>query len=238
MCPPEVWRWMSAIGHPLVEMIRTTLRHRPDGAMCPPIRNKMRFVTAEHGPWAPLAVDEVAALLGGAPLEWWISGGRALELHLGRSWREHDDTDLGIRRVDAATLHGTLAGWDLHVAAAGRLTEWDGRALDASRHENNVWCRRTPTGPWQLDVTVGDGDEREWGYRRDPRLRRPWREAVLRSAEGVPYLAPELQLLFKSKNRRPKDDVDAAEVLPYLDPARVAWLCDALPDGHPWRRWA
>lgn len=37
--------------------------------------------------------------------------------------------------------------------------------------------------------------------------------AVLRSAAGIPYLAPELQLLYKSKGLRPKDDVDAAEVI-------------------------
>ena len=40
--------------------------------------------------------------------------------------------------------------------------------------------------------------------------------AVLRTTDGIAYLAPELQLLFKSKNRRLKDDVDAAEVIPAL----------------------
>ena len=41
--------------------------------------------------------------------------------------------------------------------------------------------------------------------------------AVLLSEQGIPYLAPEIQLLFKSKNNRTKDDGDATEVIPALD---------------------
>jgi len=61
-------------------------------------------------------------------------------------------------------------------------------------------------------------------------------EAVLRTADGVPYLAPELQLLFKSEAPREKDDVDTREVIPELDPTRRARLADLLPGDHPWER--
>ena len=37
-------------------------------------------------------------------------------------------------------------------------------------------------------------------------------EAVLTTADGVRYLAPEVQLLFKSKDVRGKDDVDRQRV--------------------------
>jgi hypothetical protein len=56
------------------------------------------------------------------------------------------------------------------------------------------------TGSWCLDVTLAEGDSEAWVYRRDPRIRVPWPQAVLSTADGVPYLAPELQLLFKSKD--------------------------------------
>jgi hypothetical protein len=85
-----------------------------------------------------------------------------------------------------------------------------------------------------LDIVVGEGDDDEWIYRRDPSVRRPWRDAVLRTGEGLSYLAPELQLLFKSGNPRPKDDEDLAEVLPHLDPSRRAALAELLPADHPW----
>ncbi len=53
---------------------------------------------------------------------------------------------------------------------------------------------------------------------------------------GVPYLAPELQLLFKSKGLRLKDDLDAGEVVPELDARRRAQLSRLLATGHPWQR--
>src|SRR5947209_7130682 len=166
------------------------------------------------GRWQPLTVPQIAALFADAPFRWWISGGMALELHTGRSWRTHEDADVGIRRVDAVLLSAVLDGWDVHVASQGVLRPWGGAPLDAARNENNLWCRSAPSEPWALDVTISDGDDDEWVFRRDPAVRRPWNEAVLLAGDGVPFLAPELQLLFKSKDLRAKDDVDAREVIP------------------------
>jgi hypothetical protein len=186
------------------------------------------------GPWDPLGIDEAAVVFGAAPFRWWIGGGRALELHLGRRWRAHDDTDVGMCRRDVSALRSVLAGWDIHVAAAGRLTPWTGEELSAARSENNLWCRRRAGDAWQLDVTLGDGDDEQWIYRRDPRVRVQWAQAVRRTAAGVPYLAPHLQLLFKSKDPRAKDDVDAAVVIPGLDESEARWLAHHLRPGHPW----
>lgn len=70
------------------------------------------------------------------------------------AWRDHDDVDVGVRRSDAPAVHRHLAGWDLHVVAGGVLSPWDGRPLDEASAENNVWGRRTPTGPWVIDVQL------------------------------------------------------------------------------------
>ena len=45
------------------------------------------------GRWQPLSVTATIDTYRGAPFRWWLSGGHAFELHLGRSWRHHDDTD-------------------------------------------------------------------------------------------------------------------------------------------------
>ncbi|MCP4222887.1 MAG: hypothetical protein GY773_06050 [Actinomycetia bacterium] len=58
--------------------------------------------------------------------------------------------------------------------------------------------------------------------------------AVLATGDNIPYLAPELQVLFKSI--RPKNDVDANAVIPRLEPERRIWLCDQLPSDHRWQR--
>lgn len=188
------------------------------------------------GTWTPLGLEAVIKRFSPAPFRWWISGGRALDLHVGRSWREHEDTDVGVVRSELRLVHALLSDWDLHVAAAGHLTPWHGDPLDAALHQNNVWCRFAPDDPWVLDLTIGDGSDTGWIYRRDTSVQVPWELAVLRTTEGVPYLAPELQLLFKSQGLRPKDDLDASEVVPELDARRRAQLSRLLATDHPWQR--
>lgn len=187
------------------------------------------------GAWEPLELGELIQVFDSWPGRWWISGGVALELHLGRSWRAHDDSDVSIPRDDAVSLLVVLDGWDIQVAAAGRLTPWDGSAVAADANQNNLWCRKAPNEPWCLDVTISEGDSECWIYRRDPTLRVPWEEAVRRSEAGIAYLAPELQLLFKSKGNRPKDDQDATEVIPALNVGQQHRLRDLLPANHPWQ---
>jgi hypothetical protein len=189
----------------------------------------------EFGPWVPLTVAEAVRLLSGAPFRWWVTGGHALELHLGESWRDHADFDIGICRRDVPLVFGWLSGWEVVVAAEGRLTPWRGQQLSTERNHNNLWCRPNEGDPWRLDIAVGSGTEARWVYRRDERVWRPWDDAVLSTAEGVPYLAPELQLLFKSKGLRGKDHIDAAHVIPRLEPGRRRALMSLLPEAHPWQ---
>ncbi len=183
-------------------------------------------------PWTPMAVDEVVSHLAGAPFRWWLSGGHALDLHLGYSWREHSDTDVGLVFGEVGAVFNWFEGWSLAVAAGGTLTEWNGRPL--AEGENNIWGRRA--GNWKVDLTVGSGTDEEWIYRRNPEIRRPWRNAVLYTGDGVPYLAPDLQLLFKSKDVRPKDEVDAGQVIPILSRAERGFLQENLPADHVWQR--
>lgn len=187
-------------------------------------------------PWSPISVKEAVRLFMDAPFRWWIGGGHALELHVGDLRRTHDDLDIGICRHQAPQAYGWLKGWEMHVAAAGRLSRWDGSPLRADRYENNVWVRRSSDSPWAFDLTVGEGNEGEWIYRRDASVNRPWETAVLRTRSGVPYLAPELQLLFKSKDLRPKDHADAERVIPVLDDRERLFLAVHLVADHPWQR--
>ena len=189
----------------------------------------------ELGPWEPLELGEVIQVFEEFPAPWWICGGHALELHLGRSWRAHDDIDVGVLREDASGLAQLLEGWDVEIAASGVLSPWTGTALRVEENQNNLWCRKRPDQPWCLDVTIGEGTQGLWIFRRDPTIRSPREQAILRTKEGVRYLAPELQLLYKSKDMRPKDDLDAREVIPGLTPGQRTHLRALLAAGHPWR---
>ena len=62
-------------------------------------------------------------------------------------------------------------------------------------------------------------------------------EAVTRTAEGIPYLRPDLALLGKAKHCRPKDEADLALVVPTLDQPARRRLREGLMAagaGHAW----
>jgi hypothetical protein len=160
----------------------------------------------------------------------------ALELHLGRSWRSHEDSDVSVLRTDVSALTTVLNGWDIQIAAASTLTPWDGGGVSSRANQNNLWCRRAPDQPWSLDVTISEGDQECWIFRRDPTLQVRWEDAVLGTDQGVPYLEPVLQLLYKSKNNRPKDDRDATEVIPTLAMEQRRRLRSLLPVDHAWQQ--
>lgn len=186
--------------------------------------------------WDPLSLKETVAVFAGAPFRWWICGGVALQLYAEDAWRSHDDIDVGVHRAQAASVYTWLSpAWDLWVAARGILTRWHGQALDSSRDENNVWARKSPDGPWRFDLTVSSGNDDEWIYRRDESIRQPWNTAVRRTIDDIPYLTPEIQLLFKSKDPRPRDDLDAGKVIPLLDDQQKGFLMAGLGSEHPWR---
>jgi hypothetical protein len=83
--------------------------------------------------------------------------------------------------------------------------------------------------------TDGDG----WVFKRDPAIRGPVAALGLRTPDGVPYLRPEIQLLYKAKPETlAKDQADFDLTLPELPGEARAWLLAGLekrfPGGHEW----
>lgn len=74
-------------------------------------------------------------------------------------------------------------------------------------------------------------------FRRDHDVRLPIADIDLRSANGIPYLAPEVVLLYKAKQQREHDELDLAAALPLLSPRQRGWLragIERVHPGHPW----
>ena len=192
------------------------------------------------GEWEPLSVEAVTGLLRGRDARWWIAGGWALDLHLGRQTRPHHDIDVLVLREDLPAVRQRLRGWDLHAAdppGAGMLRPWpEDEQLPAALHD--IWCRPTPTSPWVLQLMVDDTDGADWLYRRDSRIRRP--VAGLHgpaSTAARRVLAPEVQLLYKSRALRSKDVEDFSTLVGGLEDDQRDWLRRSLSmvsPGHAW----
>jgi hypothetical protein len=184
-----------------------------------------------------MSVAAAAGLFAAFDRPWWIAGGVAIDLFVGRRTRDHGDLDVEVLARDQDRVRGVLEGWDLFVAHGGRLRPWEaGERLVPGR--GSLWCRPSSAVGWALQVLIADADGDAWIFRRDPRIRLPLAEVVRRSAEGVPFLAPQVQLLFKAKAVRPVDQVDFDAAAPLLDPTAGAWLVEALALAHPGHPWS
>ena len=110
-------------------------------------------------------------------------------------------------------------------------------AFDLLLETHQTWVREPATCLWRLDVFREPHDGDTWVCRRDERIRMPYARLIERTDEGIPYMRPEVVLLFKAKHERAKDDEDFEAVVPHLDPERRRWLEDALGLVHPGHRW-
>jgi aminoglycoside-2''-adenylyltransferase len=187
---------------------------------------------------------EVAAALARLRVSFFIAGGWAIDLHLGRVTREHHDVDVSILRCHQSRLHESLDGWTMKkiiphpegLANRGTLADWrPGERLEQPVHQINVY-RRGETEP-ALQVMLEESSNEEWIYRRNPAIRMPVKRMGFHSLQGLPYLAPEIVLLFKSKHLQAHDRIDFNVALPALSSDSRIWLRAALERSSPDHEW-
>lgn len=185
--------------------------------------------------WQPYTPEELTDRLAGLPVTWAIAGGWALDLFLGRVTREHSDLEIALPASAFELLTPLFAGWRFFVPIAGTLTSADPESLAA---DFQTWALDPVTGMWRFDVFREPHDGDTWICRRDERIRRPYAEVVRRTPAGIPFVVPEVALLFKAKASRDKDQRDFAATLPELSAGQRGWLDAALAvihPEHPWR---
>jgi Aminoglycoside-2''-adenylyltransferase len=194
------------------------------------------------GAWRPWSPRQVARFFTPLAVPWWIAGGWAIDLFLGTQTRAHEDIDVQILRRDQHTVRALFGAWDMQAALppprdeARPFLTWQLEGiLDAAIHD--IWCRPTPTQPWAIQLMIADTYDDMWRFRRTPTIMRPVATLGSITADGIPYLVPEIQLLYKAKGLRPKDEADFTQTLPALNEERRHWLRNALAEAHPAHPW-
>lgn len=172
-----------------------------------------------------------------APFPWWVAGGHALDLAVGRPIRARKDVDLAILRRDQAALRTHLVEWEVAAVRPGHgLSPWSAGAwLEPPIHE--LWARPRAAVTWRFEVLLNEADDARWLYRRDPRISLPLAAVLNSRVGGVPVLPPEVVLLYKAKAPRPEDEIDFQAARETLSKAARAWLRAALTMAHPGHRW-
>ena len=190
------------------------------------------------------ALLEVVEALGNLRAPFYIAGGWAIDLHLGRVTREHHDVDTLVMRRDHLLLHKALSGFSLKkiipppdgIPSRGTVVEWpEGERLELPVHQINAY-RGDESEP-AFQVMLAESNDADWIFRRNPQVRMPLTRIGFYPLWGLPYLAPEIVLLFKAKHLEARDRIDYENVSPMLSADARAWLRDAIEKTHPGHEW-
>ncbi|WP_318671677.1 nucleotidyltransferase domain-containing protein [Paenibacillus sp. PSB04] len=199
----------------------------------------MGYLRSDIYNWMPISIPEIQDIFSKIPIHWCIAGGWALDLHLGKQTRKHSDVDIAITREQHLLAYQYLnQDWVLYKAEEGKLTLWQDQ--EYLHTTNDIWVSRSKDAPFVFQLMLLNTEGTTWKYNRNHLITRPVDELFLKTKEEIPYMRPEIQLLYKggASQVREKDYLDFQTVLPSLSPKEKAWLKSSLnlqfPEGHDW----
>jgi hypothetical protein len=182
--------------------------------------------------WTP---SHVAHILTGVATPWYVAAGWALDLFRGAQTREHGDIEIGIPAAGFPEIRDRFPGHVFDAVGSGRI--WENTTPDVLAAVHQTWLRDPATGNYLVDVFREPHDGDTWICRRDETIRLPYSDIIHRTHDGIPYLAPELVLLFKANAVRRKDQADFDGTVPHLNAAQREALAELLGRVHPGHHW-
>ena len=186
--------------------------------------------------WDPWHPRDFAARMGGADFPWYVAAGWAIDLFLGTRTRDHEDLEIAVPSSFFGTLPPRFPEMDFWVPQGEfQLARMTTETLAGESHQ--TWAYERAAQVWRFDVFREPHEGDTWICRRDESIRRPYSQIIGVTADGIPYLMPEVCLLFKAKAARDKDRADFDAAMPRLSEAQRQWLHDALVKVHPGHEW-
>lgn len=211
-------------------------------------------------------VKKTRAILQPANFDWCICGGFAIDLFHGAETRKHIDVDVCAfwENRNDIIMFMKNKGWTVYEPCGNDKIHLISDINDQKILKNNIFCVKT--GNTSFHVTdLGDDmfnctidrvepndldfleflfnrrDNDNFIYGRNPDIKRGLSKAIFRSG-NIPYLSPEITLLYKSTNTDNADyQHDFDITFNKMDAESKMWLIDSLkvcfPQGHKWLQW-
>ena len=178
--------------------------------------------------------QNVNALMAKFNKTWFIAGGWAIDLFIGEETREHKDLEIAIFRKDQLHLKSYLNDWDFKKVVKGEFFNWENEFLELPIHELHATNKLNGN---KIEVLLNETEDNDWKFRRDVRISAPLNSVWSVSENGIPYLKPEIVLLYKAKNTREKDHQDFRAIKDFLNNEQKQWLRNALELHEPEHKW-
>lgn len=209
-------------------------------------------------------IAEADQLLKKGGFEYAFCGGYAIELFLNRTVRRHSDIDVSAYWYDRDKIIAFFQslGWNVYEMCGGGIAHHITDIKNQIKAKRNIFCfkdgcslvRLSPKdqkdmycldfdhgGQTEFDfieILFNNRNENSFLYARNENILLPLKKTILTQA-GIPYLAPELVLLYKSTDTgREGYQQDYDSVTEKMSAEQKEWLREALwsmyPAGHKW----
>lgn len=210
-------------------------------------------------------LEELKTFMAGSEFQWAVCGGFALDLFLDRNIRKHGDLDICVFENDRETIkrYALDKGWRVYeFRGQGKVRPLDSAmASEAGRNmmcvkdgcdivkfypceeEGMLYHRFFHTGMdkfFYLEFLFNGTDSGYLLLDTGKGLKRELSKAIL-SRNGIPYLAPEIALLYKAANSdNPDYRLDFEQTYPHLNDDQREWFIRGMnllySHGHVWMR--
>ncbi len=138
---------------------------------------------------------QVKSILSDYDKTWFIAGGWAIDLFLGRETRSHGDIEIAIFRIDQFSLKSYLEDWEIKKVIDGTFHEWKNEQLVHPIYELHASHKHSNM---KMEILLNENYQSDWIFRRDSRIKLHEKSIFNISEDGIPYLKPEIILLYKA----------------------------------------
>lgn len=197
-------------------------------------------------------------------LEWHLCGGFAIDAYLGEITRKHKDIDITVSFDDMKVCIEFLKskGWEIDAPVGnGRIVPVEFAIDNSNLYFDNIWCYKKNADFIKVEKTDGVFKYMEFinreqieldfievlfnkvengvfYYQRNHKIMINADKAFIKK-DKISILAPEIILLYKSRNYENKDyQHDYDVVINKLEKESYDWFKNSMsivyPQGHPW----
>ena len=192
-----------------------------------------RMILPDNKNWKPWTIEKIAENFAG--LEWVLAGGYALELFVGENYRKHADIDILVKRDYQKKLLDRIEKSRMFVATDDKLSPFE-ENLFYEFPVQDIWVLDESFSAWCLQIMLYDVADGFWIYKRDRNIKLS-HDLLFWKKDGIKAIKPEVQLLYKSKSIRIKDEIDFQKVSKRLSKKAKLWLSNALKQCYGRHQW-
>src|SRR5690625_3691839 len=109
-------------------------------------------------------------LMKGYNEQWFIAGGWAIDLYVGKTTRLHEDIEIAVFRKDQLVLKEYLHEWDFQKVMKGGFHSWKNEYLELPVHEIHAENRLIKA---KMEILLNETNGDYCRFRRDMRISYP-----------------------------------------------------------------